>query len=707
MSAASSAGGGGYGGGGGLRDRGGGGDGRWRRWGSGGGSHNQPNQHNQPQSGWNRYIRNANGHLFFELADTNLCDSDLGEALVHFRDHLTYSAEFDIDLSVNPISDAGVIAHLVPFLAEYPQCRRMKLFRTSIGDVALRALRGWIRLGHARELHLSDLRGRVTGDAVFQLLEDVCSCQRYPFRNGQEQQYSALWLRLENNKITDTEALVRRCIAGGMYVQVLDEAAMIRMRPFGVGKKGSWYVTPAVHLVYFHSQWSSSHEASSSHERFRSEQRWGDHAHWWSGYGSEHAQADVQQGTQRESSLHVGEDSELASAETNPFASMTESPDPACIAWLGASVGPRVREHVPCLLKEAVNAMFPPRMQVPGGKYNGTYVDCTFGRGGHSREILSRLSPSGRLFAFDVDPDAVVVAKELERQDARFHFFHKPFGEIGDVFDDGGFDGGRVHGVLLDLGVSSPQLDDRRRGFNLYEDVPLDMRMNPGVGVPAWQWLEDLTVEKLAWVIHAYGEDDDYLLSERIASALVASLPTRGRMLTCKHAADIVSTVVRTGGYIRPMHRAKLTFQSIRVHLNQEMQQLDSALNGAFRALEPNGHCSVISFKRMESARILKFVRQREEPDASLRQLPDHRLCEMFPLLMTDVPYTVRHVGEPIKPTPAEVQNNNRCRSSILHLLRKERRVSSCLPVSLRQQLQLRPVGDRMVPPDAPPFRGA
>ena len=501
------------------------------------------------------------------------------------------------------------------------------------------------------------------------------------------------------------------------------------------------------------SQWSSSHEASSSHDRFHRAERWDD-AHWWSDdvrgdlnggdretcwyadetrrgrYESEHAQADVQQGTQRESSLHDGEYSgvvqggvvaecdaimrhlpedfsELASAATNPWESLTESVDLAWVNWLGASVVPCVGVHVPCLLKEAVDAMFPPQMQVPGGKYDGTYVDCTFGRGGHSREILSRLSPSGHLFAVDVDPDAVVVARELECKDARFHFINKPFGEIGDVFDVGGFDGGRVRGVLLDLGVSSPQLDDPRRGFNVNADVPLDMRMNPGVGVPAWQWLEEVTVEELAWVIHAYGEDDDYLLSERIASCLVASRPTWGRMLTCKHAADIVSTIVRSGVYIRPMHPARLTFQSIRVHLNQEMQQLDSALNGAFRALEPNGHCSVISFKMSESAAIRKFVRQREEPDASLRQLPEHRLCEMFPLLMTDEPYTVRHVGKPIKPTRTEVENNNRCRSSQVHLLRKELRASSFLPHSLREQLRQRPVGDRMVPPVAPPFRGA
>ena len=260
-----------------------------------------------------------------------------------------------------------------------------------------------------------------------------------------------------------------------------------------------------------------------------------------------------------------------------------------------------------------------------------------------------------------------------------------------DVFEAGGFGGGYVRGVLLDLGVSSPQLDDRHRGFNVYEDVPLDMRMNPNVGVPAWQWLMEVTVEGLAWVIYAYGEDDDYLLSERIASALVESRPTWGRMLTCRHAAAIVSGIVRSGGYIRPMNPARLTFQAIRVYLNQEMQQLDSVLNGVFRALVVGGRCSVISFKRMESDAVLRFVRQREEPPESMLGLPQRERCEMWPLLQTDVLYTVVHVGQPIKPAPTEVQNNNRCRSSKVYLLRKGLRVSSCLPDPLRQQLQLRP----------------
>jgi len=441
----------------------------------------------------------------------------------------------------------------------------------------------------------------------------------------------------------------------------------------------------------------------------------------------------TQPNTQRESSWHVSESNAVGresarvegegevvdcddtvgdlSEDTNPWVTMTGLDSSVSIARSGAWCWPSVvvsaGVHVPCLLKEAVGAMFQVEMRLQDGKYNGTYVDCTFGRGGHSREILSRLSPSGRLFAFDVDPEAVAVARDLERQEPRFRIFDRPFGDFDDVFEAGGFGGGCVRGVLLDLGVSSPQLDDRHRGFNVYEDVPLDMRMNPNVGVPAWQWLMEVTVEGLAWVIYAYGEDDDYLLSERIASALVESRPTWGRVLTCRHAAAIVSGIVRSGGYIRPMNPARLTFQAIRVYLNQEMQQLDCVLNGVFRALVVGGRCSVISFKRMESDAVLGFVRQREEPPEFMLGLPLRERCEMWPLLKTDVLYTVEYVSEPIRPAPIEVQNNNRCRSSRVHPLRKGLRVSSCLSRDLLQQLKLRPDGDRMVSPVPPVFRGA
>merc|ERR1712232_376481 len=149
----------------------------------------------------------------------------------------------------------------------------------------------------------------------------------------------------------------------------------------------------------------------------------------------------------------------------------------------------------------------------------------------------------------------------------------------------------------MDLGVSSPQSDDRRRGFNVFEDVLLDLRMNPHVGIPAWQWLKQVSVEELTWVIHAYGEDEDRLLAERIAHALVqAAADAGGRPLTCKGVADLVKRVVEPAGNFARMHPAKLTVQAIRVHLNQEMQQLDRTLIGSFRALEMNGQCSVISF---------------------------------------------------------------------------------------------------------------
>ena len=225
--------------------------------------------------------------------------------------------------------------------------------------------------------------------------------------------------------------------------------------------------------------------------------------------------------------------------------------------------------------------------------------------------------------------------------------------------------------------------------------------MNPDVGAPAWQWLKDVAVEELAWVIHNYGENDDPLLSERIAAALVASRDTWGNKLTCRQAGAIISRTVKCGSYIKPMNRAKLTFQAFRVHLNQEMQQLESVLNGAFRSLEPNGHCIVISYNREVDVAILEFMRRREEPPKDLWGLPPDRVCELWPLVTTDVAYTVVQAGKPIKPTATDVENNTHRRPHSLHILQKGLRAFSF--DRLPSQLEPRRVCDRMFSPGTTP----
>jgi len=333
------------------------------------------------------------------------------------------------------------------------------------------------------------------------------------------------------------------------------------------------------------------------------------------------------------------------------------------------------KPHIPCLLKQTVDQVFPANRKRPDGTFDGAYVDCTFGRGGHTEGILGRLSPDARLFAFDVDPEAVAVAKRLEAKDKRFKIIHRPFGDIGSVFQPGQLDG-----VVFDLGVSSPQLDEKHRGFSCVEECPLDLRMNQQQGISASEWLRGVTTEELAWVIHNYGEDDDPIHSERIAEMiLLRQREFGGKIASTKRLSEAVERA-KASSADNGMHPAKLTFQAIRVHLNQEMHQLDNALRGAFRALVPGGRCCVISFKRKEASAIRRFVREHEEPDTYfLRNLSTHRSCELFPLLATGKNFTVRQVGQPIKASPQEISSNYRARSAAVHILQKERRERPCL----------------------------
>jgi 16S rRNA (cytosine1402-N4)-methyltransferase len=342
-----------------------------------------------------------------------------------------------------------------------------------------------------------------------------------------------------------------------------------------------------------------------------------------------------------------------------------------------------------------------PTQRRADGKNGGTYVDCTFGRGGHTKAILARLAEDGKLFAFDVDPEAVSVARELERADPRFHIIHRPFGDLAEALE-----GVAVNGVLADLGVSSPQLDDRHRGFNVTEAGPLDLRMNHSAGIPAREWLRDVSVEELAWVIHAHGEDHDPILAERIAQTILErqkAMPS-GLIPLTTQLADIVRQAkanINDSG----MHPAKLTFQAIRVFLNEEMRQLDDVLDGAFKRLAPGGRCCIISFKKKEANAITKFVREHEEPDQFLASLDDHaRLCELFPLLATDKEFSVKQLCEPIRPSLSEIDRNTRSRSSAVHVLMKQVR-STRYPRAV--VTTVRPMSERFVEPGRPHFVGA
>lgn len=351
-------------------------------------------------------------------------------------------------------------------------------------------------------------------------------------------------------------------------------------------------------------------------------------------------------------------------------------------------------------MDEAVTGMLPQHLMNHDGKFSGTYVDCTFGRGGHTREILSRLSPDAKLFAFDVDPTAISVARELEAEDSRFKIIHRPFGDLAEEFGPGELDG-----VLADIGVSSPQLDETHRGFNSKRSGPLDMRMNQENGVSASQWLQGVSQEELAWVIHNYGEDDDIIVAQRIAATIIKKQQLLGGAI--RQTGQLSDIIRKAKGDIDGFDPCKLTFQAIRVFLNQEMQQLDLVLEGAMTTLKPDGKLSVIAFKKKEANAIRRFVRENEEPDYWARELfkfDEAALCELYPLLTTDKDSCIVQHGPPKRPTQSEIEENSRSRSSQTFFLEKKHR-----QYRVREELKsapLRPIDERFKKPEPPKFAG-
>jgi len=358
--------------------------------------------------------------------------------------------------------------------------------------------------------------------------------------------------------------------------------------------------------------------------------------------------------------------------------------------------------HISCLLEEAVREMLPDknvRAPRPDGTYDGLYVDCTFGRGGHTREILKHISPAAQLISFDVDPEAIQHARLLENEDARFKIAHRPFAELGEELGDRVLDG-----ITMDLGVSSPQLDVGYRGFSVTEEAELDLRMNQSVGIPAWKWLETAPLEEIAWVIHNYGEDGDAIISERIAYAIKARIRYGYGMRTTRHLADLVRKV-KKGVDERGQHPAKLTFQAIRIHLNQEMDQLESGLTAAMEKLVDGGKCTVIIFKKKEQNAVMNFVRRHEEPyetEGALRGMDENRFGELFPCMASDLPWCVELARDAVKPSEYDRQENPRTRSAMVFVLRKRIRVIYPKPLATP-----RPDSERFVKPtDKPTFAG-
>lgn len=296
-------------------------------------------------------------------------------------------------------------------------------------------------------------------------------------------------------------------------------------------------------------------------------------------------------------------------------------------------------QHTTVLLNEAVDALLADASSKPVP----TYVDATFGRGGHSRLILSRLPAHGRLIAFDKDPDAIAEAAKIT--DPRFSIRHEGFRSLGDLPD------ASVAGVLLDLGVSSPQIDNPARGFSFRSDGPLDMRMDPTRGQSAADWLATAPVEQMAEVIRDYGEER---FAFQVAKAIAARRQERGPLATTSELADLVARTVKTR---EPgQDPATRTFQALRIFVNAELEELQAALEASLNVLQPHGRLVTISFHSLEDRIVKQFIAKHSRDEVD-RRAP----------MAAPKPMKLNALGR-VKPSAAEVQANPRSRSAVMRV---------------------------------------
>lgn len=304
-------------------------------------------------------------------------------------------------------------------------------------------------------------------------------------------------------------------------------------------------------------------------------------------------------------------------------------------------------EHLPVLLDETLDAL--------SVKADGKYLDATFGRGGHSRAILAQLSEKGRLLGLDRDPQAVASGRKLAADDPRFAIEHCAFSELAGAVHARLWQN-QVDGILMDIGVSSPQLDDAGRGFSFYKDGPLDMRMNPEAGISAAEWLATAEMNDIAHVLKTLGEER---YSKRIARAIVESRDDNP-ITTTKQLAELVDKA--SPSREKNKHPATRTFQAIRIHINNELEELRQALEQALDVLAVGGRLVVISFHSLEDRIVKRFFRDEARGD----DLPSH-----FPVTVDQLNPRLKIIGKAIKAGDAELAVNPRARSAILRVAEK------------------------------------
>ena len=301
-------------------------------------------------------------------------------------------------------------------------------------------------------------------------------------------------------------------------------------------------------------------------------------------------------------------------------------------------------QHITVLLNEAVDAL--------AVREDGIYVDGTFGRGGHSRLILSRLGSQGRLIVFDKDPQAIEVAQKLAEQDGRVTVVHDGFSSFQTTLDKLGIE--EIDGALFDLGISSPQIDDGARGFSFRFDAPLDMRMDPTRGMSAAEWIATASEQDLHEVIKNYGEER---FSRQIARAIVAQREESPIDTTCK-LAQLVAQNVRTRE--RGQDPATRTFQAVRIFINRELEEVEAVLPQVMGRLKQGGRLAVIAFHSLEDRIVKQFVKK-------YSQHPP--LPRWAAVKEADLPLPpLKAVGKAIKPGVEETASNPRARSAVLRI---------------------------------------
>ena len=306
-----------------------------------------------------------------------------------------------------------------------------------------------------------------------------------------------------------------------------------------------------------------------------------------------------------------------------------------------------MRHHETVLQHEAVAAL--------NVRPSGRYVDATFGRGGHARAILNTLGVEGSLLVLDRDPEAIAAAQGLMAQDPRVNAMKIPFGALGSALSELRLLG-KVDGILFDLGVSSPQLDNPERGFSFMRDGPLDMRMDSEAKLSAAEWLADAPEQKIADVIYQLGEER---YSRRIARAIV-KVRTDMAITRTSQLADIVKQA--HPAWEKHKHPATRTFQAIRMHINNELSELESALEVVLSSLATGGRLVVISFHSLEDRMVKKFMARCAKGDAFPRGVP---------VTAKQLKPALKLIGRPIRPTADEVQVNSRARSAVMRTAEK------------------------------------